>query len=243
MRIPRIYQSIQFKTGEIVSLDEAATRHISQVLRLKTGYLIYLFNGENSEYLGELQDTHKRHCTVLIKEQHATQTESLLHLHVGQAISRGDRMDYTIQKAVELGVSSVTPLWTERCQVKLDEERQDKRLAHWQNIAIAACEQSGRTQVPHINAPQSLNEWLAHCSESLRLVLSPHEAMSLDEISVAQPTAIALLIGPEGGLTDAEIEQARATGFKACRLGPRVLRTETAVVVALSLLQDRWGDI
>jgi len=155
-------------------------------------------------------------------------------------MSRGDRMDYAIQKATEIGVNAITPLSSERCEVKLDLQRLKKRLHHWQQIAISACEQSGRSDVPTIYQPVLLSQWLEQVEAQQKLVLHPHNTVRLTEL--ATPNSCALLIGPEGGLTDAEVNAAQTQGFQAMLLGPRILRTETAPVASLSLLQHLWGD-
>ncbi len=167
--------------------------------------------------------------------------ESPLRTHLGQALSRGERMDWAIQKAVELGVSEITPLFTERCEVKLQGERADKRQAHWQQIAVSACEQCGRSSVPVIHPPMALHDWLSALQVDVRLVL--HHRTEQDLQSLPAPESAALLIGPEGGLSAGEIAQAEQAGFHAARFGPRVLRTETAPVVALTMLQHLWGDV
>ncbi len=167
--------------------------------------------------------------------------ESPLAVHLGQAISKGDRMDYAIQKAVELGVAAITPLYTEHGDVRLKGEREAKKHAHWQAVAVSACEQCGRAVVPVVHEPQPMTEWLARRDEALRLVLHPGTPGVLERCDA--PASAALLIGPEGGLAEAEVEVAMAAGFQPLTLGPRILRTETAPVVALSLLQHRFGDL
>ena len=167
--------------------------------------------------------------------------ESPLAVHLGQAISKGDRMDYAIQKAVELGVAAITPLYTEHGDVRLRGEREAKKLAHWQAVAASACEQCGRAVVPTVHFPMTLAEWLTERNEALRLVLHPGTRGVLEQATA--PDSVALLIGPEGGLSAKDLETALAVGFMPLSLGPRILRTETAPVVALSLLQYRFGDL
>ena len=191
------------------------------------------------EYLGQLLEVGKKTVRVSLDQALPGQAESPLHIHLGQGLSRGERMDWAIQKATELGVNVITPIVSERCEVRLKDERADKRLAHWRQVAISACEQCGRSSVPTINPPVTLAEWLAACDETLKLVLHP---VAEPLVSHARPDRLAFLIGPEGGLSDAEVEQAKASGFHAARLGPRVLRTETAPVVALAVAQQLWGD-
>ncbi|MOA28269.1 Ribosomal RNA small subunit methyltransferase E [compost metagenome] len=177
--------------------------------------------------------------TVQIDEQFAGQVESPLHIHLGQGLSRGERMDWAIQKATELGVNEITPIFSDRCEVRLKDERADKRLLHWRQVAISACEQCGRSRVPVIHPPVLLADWIKQTEAELKLVLHP---VAEPLVSHAKPATLAFLIGPEGGLTDAEVEQAKGNGFHAARLGPRVLRTETAPVVALAVAQQLWGD-
>jgi len=176
---------------------------------------------------------------VQLNEQFAGQIESPLRIHLGQGLSRGERMDWAIQKATELGVSEITPIVSERCEVRLKDERAEKRQAHWQQIAISACEQCGRSVVPVIHAPMALADWIKKTEADLKLVLHP---VAEPLTSHDKPGTLAFLIGPEGGLNDAEVDQAQDAGFHAARLGPRVLRTETAPVVALSVAQQLWGD-
>jgi 16S rRNA (uracil1498-N3)-methyltransferase len=162
-----------------------------------------------------------------------------LQIHLGQGLSRGERMDWAIQKATELGVTEITPIFSDRCEVRLKDERADKRLLHWRQVAISACEQCGRSRVPVIHPPVLLAVWLKQTEAELKLVLHP---VAEPLVSHAKPATLAFLIGPEGGLSDAEVEQAKDNGFHAARLGPRVLRTETAPVVALAVAQQLWGD-
>ena len=181
----------------------------------------------------------KKSVRVELTEQLPGQPDSPLRVHLGQGLSRGERMDWAIQKATELGVAEITPIVSERCEVRLKDERADKRLAHWQQVAISACEQCGRSTVPLIHPPLLLADWLAQVEADLKLVLHP---VAEPLVSHAKPTSLAFLIGPEGGLNDNEVSQAVAAHFQAARLGPRVLRTETAAAVALSVAQQLWGD-
>ena len=181
----------------------------------------------------------KKRVTVQLTESFAGQSESTLHIHLGQGLSRGERMDWAIQKATELGVNAITPIFSERCEVRLKDERADKRLLHWRQVAISACEQCGRSTVPVIHPPLLLADWLKQVEADLKLVLHP---VAEPMISHAKPGSLAFLIGPEGGLTDNEVDTAQGAGFHAARLGPRVLRTETAPVVALAVAQQLWGD-
>lgn len=241
MRTIRIYQPSPLTLQQETALDKEAANHVVNVLRMQAGQAIQLFNGEGGAYQGELVSVSKKHCTVHLSEFDDTDVESPLQVHLAQGVSRGERMDYTIQKAVELGVSSITPIFTERCNVKLSGDRLDKKQQHWQKVAISACEQSGRNRVPQIHPAMSVEQWLAQPCE-LGLVLHHRHAQTLKHIAYSTGQSVQLLIGSEGGLTEYEIEQAIQQGYQALQLGPRVLRTETAALVALSLLQLQWGD-
>ena len=219
-------------------LPDAPAHYIGRVLRLAPGAAVQLFDGSGQEYRGELVEVGKKQVSVELREQLAGMAESGLRIHLGQGLSRGERMDWAIQKATELGVAELTPIVSERCEVRLNDERADKRLAHWRQIAISACEQCGRSIVPTIHAPMALQDWVSLDAE-LKLVLHP---VADPLASHQRPDSLAFLIGPEGGLSDGEINQARNAGFLPARLGPRVLRTETAPVVALSVAQQLWGD-
>ena len=238
MRLSRFFIDAPLSLGQH-ELPEAQAHYIGRVLRHAAGDAVQLFDGSGQEYLGELIDVGKKAVRVELREQLAGQAESPLRIHLGQGLSRGERMDWAIQKATELGVSEITPIVSERCEVRLKDERADKRLAHWRQVAISACEQCGRSVLPVIHAPITLAEWQAHVQAELKLVLHP-VAAPLE--SHARPHSLAFLIGPEGGLSEAEVAQAKAAGFHAARLGPRVLRTETAPVVALAVAQQLWGD-
>lgn len=239
MRVSRFYLDTPLNAGE-QRLDGDLAHYIGRVLRLASGAPIQVFNGSGQEWHGEIVEVGKRQITVRLDPPQAGLAESPLRVHLGQAMSRGDRMDWAIQKAVELGVNQITPLVTERCEVKLQGERADKRQAHWQQVAISACEQCGRSVVPTVHPPTTLDTWLADLRANLKLVL--HHRTEQPLTSLAKPTSLGLLIGPEGGLSSDEIARAEASGFAPVRLGPRVLRTETAPVVAMSLAQQLWGD-
>ena len=238
MRLSRFFVDQPLSLGQH-DLPEAQAHYIGRVLRHAAGDAVQLFDGSGQEYLGELVEVGKKAVRVELREQLAGQAESPLRIHLGQGLSRGERMDWAIQKATELGVSEITPIVSERCEVRLKDERADKRLAHWRQVAISACEQCGRSVLPVIHSPITLAEWQGHVQAELKLVLHP-VAAPLE--SHARPHSLAFLIGPEGGLSEAEVAQAKAAGFHAARLGPRVLRTETAPVVALAVAQQLWGD-
>jgi 16S rRNA (uracil1498-N3)-methyltransferase len=222
------------------ALPEAAARHVGQVLRMRPGELITLFNGAGGEYDAAIEAVEKRTVRVRVESYREIERESPLAMTLAQCVSKGERMDYTIQKAVELGVMAIVPLLSGRSVVKLDEERWEKKLEHWRGVVVSACEQSGRTRVPHVYPVQKLDAWLA-TAEGARFVLAPGGHHSLKQLPPVQ--AATLLVGPEGGLADQEIALAVHKGFTAIGLGPRVLRTETAGVAALAALQALWGDL
>jgi 16S rRNA (uracil1498-N3)-methyltransferase len=242
MPISRVFQAIPLSVNATLQLDEYATHHIARVLRASVNDELIIFNGEGGEYLATITRIDKKAITVHITEFHARDNESPLELYLAQGISRGEKMDYTIQKAVELGVKKIFPLDTERCNVKLDEERRIKRLQHWGSIIVSACEQSGRNHVPEIMAPQSLDSFLTSVEAEGKFVLAPGACNKLTEFSLPRHSRVVLLIGPEGGLSQAEIDLANKKGFTPLSLGPRILRTETAAVAALAVLQFFMGD-
>lgn len=238
MRLSRFFIDAPLSLGQH-ELPETQAHYIGRVLRHAVGDAVQLFDGSGQEFLGELIEVGKKNVRVELREQFSGQPESPLRVHLGQGLSRGERMDWAIQKATELGAAVITPIVSERCEVRLKDERADKRLAHWRQVAISACEQCGRSVVPLIHSPVLLADWLQQSEAELKLVLHP---VAEPLASHAKPGSLAFLIGPEGGLSDAEVAQAKAAGFHAARLGPRVLRTETAPVVALSVAQQLWGD-
>ena len=247
MRIPRIYQNSELNLHDTVKLSDDAFGHVVRVLRLSAGDTVILFNGkESTQYTAKLVDVAKKQASVEIINQEQIDNESPVMIHLGQGISRGDRMDYTLQKSVELGVNKITPLFTERCGVKLSAERLAKKREQWQKIVISACEQSGRCIVPEVTDPQFLQDWLNEQNDDLKLNLHPkakHSIMSLPFQFKESEQQVRLLIGPEGGLSDEEISQANQADFQDVLLGPRVLRTETAALTAITALQCRFGDL
>ncbi|WOD10965.1 16S rRNA (uracil(1498)-N(3))-methyltransferase [Halopseudomonas laoshanensis] len=239
MRVSRFYLDAALAEGDRL-LEDNLAHYVGRVLRLTPGAPVQIFNGSGREWPGEILAVSKREVKVRLGAAIDGMPESALRVHLGQAMSRGERMDWAIQKAVELGVNEITPLFTERCEVKLQGERADKRQAHWQQIAVSACEQCGRSVVPVIHPPMALSSWLGVLTADLKLVLHHRTEQNLK--SLARPEQLALLIGPEGGLSADEIALAENSGFQAARFGPRVLRTETAPVVALTMAQHLWGD-
>ncbi|MBS8241035.1 16S rRNA (uracil(1498)-N(3))-methyltransferase [Marinobacter lipolyticus] len=242
MRMPRIYTDSPLHEGDTADLDEQAAQHVGRVLRMAPGQELRLFNGDGNDYPATIISASKKNVAVQVGSPEANTTESPLEIVLGQTLSKGDRMDYAVQKAVEVGVTRIIPLTTERCEVKLKGDREDKRIRHWQSVAISAAEQCGRARVPEIGPVMAVNQWLEHTADcDLRLVLHHRTERSLAAID--KPARIALMIGPEGGLSAAEISAAEAAGFLPVALGPRVLRTETAPVAAIALCQWLWGDI
>ena len=242
MRIPRIFTNSPLAVGSQCQLDDNAANHVGRVLRMQAGQALLLFNGDGQDYHATITEAGKKHVQVAVTEAAENETESPLRVVLAQTLSKGDRMDYAVQKAVEMGVSEIVPLTTERCDVKLKGDREDKRLRHWQQVAISAAEQCGRARVPEIQPVMTVQQWLEHAQAcDLRLVLHHRTEQSLNTLE--KPSSIALMIGPEGGLTAEEIALAEDNGFLPVALGPRVLRTETAPVAAIALCQWLWGDI
>ena len=244
MRIPRIYTPQPLAPQQSLRLEPRASRHVLTVLRLKTGAPLMLFDGSGREFEARLDGAENHHARVSIAAEHAVHSESPLRITLVQGISRGERMDYTLQKAVELGVTEIIPVLTERSVVRLDAEQAVHKREHWQQLVIGACEQSGRVCVPPVGMPRPLNEVLSEpASAELSLLLHPAADAKLSALAAPVHNQLRLLVGPEGGLSATEIAAAQRAGFTVVQLGPRVLRTETAALVALSLLQTRWGDL
>ncbi len=242
MRVPRIYEPQPLSPGAVVTLGDDGANHVGRVLRMQAGQELVLFNGQGGQYPATICEVGKKQVTVQLGNLDPVDVESPLGIHLGQVISRGDKMEFTIQKSVELGVNVITPLFSERCGVKLSGERLDKKLEQWQKIAISACEQCGRNRVPEIRPAMELATWLGEPTEELKLNLHPRAPYSINTLPEPRH-GIRLLIGPEGGLSSDEIAQARAQGFADMLLGPRVLRTETAGLTAITALQCRFGDL
>ncbi|RDV29046.1 16S rRNA (uracil(1498)-N(3))-methyltransferase [Alteromonas aestuariivivens] len=242
MRIPRLYYPHPIPLDCEFSLTDEAAHHVATVLRLKANHPVVLFNGDGNEYSGQLISVSRKQVVVEADACLTLNKESPLPLHLGQGISKGDRMDTVLQKSVELGVTEITPLITERCAVKLDEKRWQKKHQQWLKILISACEQSGRNRIPVLNEPLPLSQWFAASTKACRLVLAPGAESSLTQVPYCTH-GYRLLIGPEGGLSDNEIHQAEECGFSKTSLGPRILRTETAAIASLSLLQGLHGDL
>lgn len=242
MRIPRIYHPEALDVGSEIALNDDAANHIGRVLRMAPGQHLELFDGTNLTFSAEIIQADKKNVRVKITASRAESRESPLHLHLGQVMSRGEKMEFTIQKAVELGVNVITPLFSERCGVKLDADRLAKKIQQWQKIAIAACEQCGRNSVPEVRPAMALDAWCAEQDSGLKLNLHPRAEHSINTLPLPVER-VRLLIGPEGGLSADEINMTAQHGFTDILLGPRVLRTETTALTAITALQVRFGDL
>ncbi|HEY0180563.1 MAG TPA: 16S rRNA (uracil(1498)-N(3))-methyltransferase [Dokdonella sp.] len=244
MRIPRIYVPQPLRPGRVVELPVQAGEHIARVLRLDRGHPLRLFNGDGGEYAGELASLAKRSVTARVLESAAADDrESAMRITLGQGIARGEKMDWILQKATELGVTAIVPLVTDRTEVKLDAERAERRVAHWEAVIASACEQCGRNRLPEIAAPMRLADWAAALGDDagLRLALDPHGGARVRALAAAE--RVTLAVGPEGGLSEHDLATLAQAGFEGLRLGPRILRTETAGLAALAALQAVHGDL
>lgn len=230
--------------GAELQINAEQTRYIGRVLRLRVGDGLVVFNGENGEWTATIASMNKNSAVLRVGEKRDVATESRLRVHLVQGISRGERMDFVIQKATELGVKRVTPVLTEYGVTKFDEKRAEKRRKHWQGVAESACEQSGRIRPPLIDAPLPLNTWFGQktSTDSTQLILRLGAGLELSSISPPN-TKVCVLIGPEGGFSEREYDDAGAAAFTAVSVGPRILRTETAAVAALAIVQGYWGDM
>jgi len=236
----RIYQPETFEVGLSTLLNKSSSNHLIKVLRLKSDDTFTLFNGSGIEYSARLEITGKTACAH-IESCKQPDNESNLNIHLLQGISKGERMDFAIQKAVELGVTAITPVITERTVVNLKHDRKEKKQQHWKAIAISACEQSGRNILPEINNICHFTQALANKTNALKLLLDPSSQTTLP--SLTPQDNIHILIGPEGGFSVAEVEQAKNEGFTGISFGPRILRTETAALAAVTSVQLLWGDL
>lgn len=244
MRLIRIHVESPLAAGARVELSGKAAEHVTRVLRLGAGDPVTLFNGDGQDYSSVIKELYKGSMTLTVGSAAPARAESPLAITLVQGIARGERMDLVVQKATELGVAAIVPVATARTVVRLDADARAKKLAHWRGVAIAACEQCGRATLPAIAEPGDLASWLARPppADTRRVLLSPQAEISL-AAAAAGAKRIEMLVGPEGGLEDAERELALRVGYRACRLGPRVLRSETAAVAALAVLQAMEGDL
>lgn len=245
MHIPRIYIPQTLSENSTIELEPSAAHHIATVMRMKVGRSVILFNGmpygdQEGEFEATLAYVSKKSVAVAINSFVERKTESSLEIELGVCLIKNDRMDWLLQKATELGVTSISPLWSEYTDVKIPADRLDKKMQHWQKVIINACEQSGRTRIPSIQSPQSIQLWVENVTADKRILLHPYTKQADKQDNTL--SSVALLVGPEGGLTENEVEMAIKDGFEGWVLGSRILRAETAPLAALSVLQSRFGD-
>jgi 16S rRNA (uracil1498-N3)-methyltransferase len=243
MSTSRLFSPIRLRANAQLSLDGERAHYVGRVLRLRTGDALTVFDGSGGEYSAVIDKVTKQQLQLSVGEHSSRNMESPLRIRLVQGISRGDRMDIVVQKATELGVHRISPVITDHSVVKLEPDRAAKRHAHWQKIAQSACEQCGRNVLPTIDTPQSLVNWFADNAGRARrqIILRADAADALPAID-SPGNDVTILIGPEGGFSEAEYERAAAAGLQAARLGPRIMRTETAALAALSIAQANWGD-
>jgi 16S rRNA (uracil1498-N3)-methyltransferase len=243
MRSTRIHVDQPLALSTELTLPQQAAEHVARVLRMNEGDMLTLFNGDGYDYAATLISVGKRDVVLHIEAREEVANESPLRLTLAQGIARGEKMDFIVQKATELGVARIVPLFTERSEVKLDASRAEKRLLHWRAVACSACEQSGRGYIPEVMPARTLQEWLKSLADdgAQRLALLPEGSLRTRELRFTQPSGL-LVVGPEGGLGDRDIAALRETAFQGLHLGPRILRTETAGLAALAALQAAHGD-
>lgn len=241
MRLPRLYTDQPLTTGKSGTLSGGSAHYLRNVLRIEPGREVILFNGTGGEYRCTISLAGKKAVEFTVDDFIDADRESPLHTELAIGLSRGDRMDFVLQKATELGVTVISPLFTERSEVKLKGGRLDKKMAHWQQVIVSACEQCQRTRLPVLHPPQPLSDFLARTDDAAKLILHPGET-GFSLAGENKPERVNLLVGPEGGFSDDEVSLASGRGFRPWSLGPRILRTETAPLTALAVLQSRWGD-
>ncbi len=241
MANPRIYVDQELQSGQIFQLPEAAGHHVARVLRMQSHDPLRLFNGKGGEYGAKILSIHKSSVKVEVSFFSAMERESSILIELAQGVSKGEKMDFTIQKAVELGVHKIVPLITLFSNVRLDEKRMKKKHSHWQKVIISACEQCGRNRIPLLAPFMKPEQWLKETNADLKLILAPDAEHTLADLP-GRPQNISLVIGPEGGLSRSEIRELERHGYTAIRLGPRVLRTETAALATIAALQNQFGD-
>lgn len=245
MRVTRNYLAQPLQPGQRVALPEAVANHLLRVLRLSVGDALIVFNGDGFDYHATLATAERRSAQIQVQSRSAASGESPLSITLGQGIARGDKMDWVLQKATELGVAAIAPLRTQWTEVRLTAERAERRHQHWHGVIAAACEQCGRAVLPALNETSELSNWAANApSNALRFLLDPDAEHTLRSCPPPQPgQPVWLAVGPEGGLSEYDIATLRAAGFSGLRLGPRVLRTETAGLAVIAAMQALWGDL
>lgn len=242
MRVPRLFVEAPLQVGATLSLNEPQSHYLSKVLRMEAGRELQVFNGDGKEYCATIGKVDKRAVDIEVRSGADANRESPLETHLAVGISRGERMDWVLQKATELGATRITPLFTERTEVRLQGERLEKKMQHWRQITLSACEQCQRNIPPQLLPAQDISSFLRQTDPGLKLVLHHRSEQTLRQL--ATPSSVTLLVGPEGGLSEREIESAiHHSGYAPLTLGPRVLRTETAPVAALVAVQMLWGDL
>jgi 16S rRNA (uracil1498-N3)-methyltransferase len=244
VRLTRVYVEADLRVGARVALPEACASHLVRVLRLRAGDSCVLFNGDGHDHAARLLSIGKRGAEAEVLSSSACDNESPLHVTLLQGIARGEKMDLILQKATELGVAAIVPVQAERSEVKLDAERLARRMAHWRSVVVAACEQSGRARIPHLAPVTGLDQAAGGCPQAgLRLTLDPAGSLALATLPVPSPLSVVVAIGPEGGWSPRDRMILQGHRFDGMRLGPRVLRTETAGLAAIAALQARFGDL
>jgi len=239
MRIPRVFVNAALQENSELSLEPGQSHYISRVLRLKPGASLILFNGDGYQYPASIISDNRKSLQIHLEQKNKKEPAPSIHIHLALGLSKGDRFDTAIQKATELGVSEITPLLTEFNAVKLPQERMQKKQAHWQSIIQSACEQSERCYLPQLNPITTLSEWTAFSSYPQKLILHPGSEQSFRDLKAS--AKLLMLIGPEGGLSDSEIDWARSNGFIAVKFGQHILRTETAAMAAITAAQTLWA--
>lgn len=242
MRTVRHYVDAPLASGTRVALPESAVAHLVRVLRLGVGDRFDLFNGDGCDYAARLISIGKRSAEAELLERIEVGTESPLRITLVQGIARGEKMDLILQKATELGVACIAPVVTERTEVRLDGERVEKKMQHWRGVLASACEQCGRARLPQILEPQSLANFAAGDASSRRFALDPDAGQTLAVVALEKEASVSLLVGPEGGLSERDLAAARAARYEGLKLGPRILRTETAGLAAIAALNALYGD-
>ena len=242
MRISRLYVEASLQPGDSLTLPPESSHYLATVLRLGPDSPLIVFNGSDGEFAATISSASKKQVAISVADQLRPASSEPLRIHLGIGLSRGERMDFVMQKATELGVAKITPLYCQFGEVRFKEQKRlDNKLRHWQQVVINACEQCGRLTVPTVAAPQALADWLTEAATGPKLLLHTGEAPSIKDAAIAD--AVTLLSGPEGGFSEDEVTAARNAGYQTVSLGPRILRTETAPLAALAILQAQHGDI
>jgi 16S rRNA (uracil1498-N3)-methyltransferase len=242
MRIIRCFADLELNVGNEIVLPEITSNHLIRVLRLEINSTFQLFNGNGFEYLAKLTSIEKKHSKALILSSQNTNIESPLKIHLFQSIARGEKMDLILQKATELGVTAFTPIVSDRTEVKLDNERSEKKLNHWQGVIRSACEQSGRSILPKLHMPVALKQIAASNIFTQAYFLDPKASNRIQNLQLNLDEEIILAIGPEGGFSERDIELLQIAKFQGLSIGPRILRTETAGIAIIAALQSQFGD-